>query len=127
MICPHCNKDTDNIELFESKVLGLDITNIQDWDKPYNEIVVPEGYRKIKIWELWELLESEERDDFLGEYKGKYNNFWCEQTNYAKLNNYSSRLCLNGNLGVYSDDDELAGSGDGGRVVFVKIEEKTTA
>jgi hypothetical protein len=121
--CGHEIAKTEELELFESKVLGLTLTKIQDWNKPYNEIVIPEGFRKIKIWELWQLLESEEMDKFLGDYKGKYNWFWCEQTNYAKKNGYSSGLCLDWNLDLYSVDGGLADSGDGGRVVFVKVKE----
>lgn len=120
MICPHCRKETGKLELFKSKVLGLTLTKIKDWDKPYNQIVVPEGFRKIKVWELMKLIESKERDSFLGDYKVKYNFIWCEQTNYAKNNNYASGLYLCENLDVYSDGEDLADSVSGGRVVFVK-------
>ena len=117
-------KKEKEYELFKSKVLGLTLTKIKTWDKPYNEIIVPEGFRMIKIWELWQLLESKERDKFLGDYKGKYNYVWCEQTNYAKLNNHSSGLCLYGSLSVDSYGGDLAGSSSVGRVVFVKEEKK---
>ena len=96
------------------------IPKILDWDKPYNEIVIPKGMRLIKLWELFKLLDSKYSDKFLGNYKGKWNYFWCEQTKYAKLNNRSSGLCLVRGLDLYSGDVSLAYSDDCGRVVFVK-------
>lgn len=47
MKCKHCGHDIEelNYELFESKVLGLTLTKIKDWDKSYNQIIVPEGFR----------------------------------------------------------------------------------
>jgi len=119
MKCSKCHQEIIE-ELFESKVLGLTLTKIQDWDKPYNEIVVPEGFRKIKVEELWKLLDSEEADSLLGDYKGKFNFFWCEQTKNDKLNKYARRLYLGGSLNLDSYVVNLDVSYDSGRLVFVK-------
>jgi hypothetical protein len=110
------------MKLFKSKVLDLTITKIIDWNKPYNEIVIPKGFRLIKVWELMKLLESKERDKFLDSYKSKYNWFWCEQTTYAKANNYFSWLYMDGDLYIGSNSEYLASSYSDGRVVFVKLE-----
>ena len=122
MKCPKCGYE--GLELFESKVLGLTITKIQDWDKPYKEIVIPEGYRMIKVWELLKLVESEECNNFLGKYSETYNYFLCAQTKYAKENSRSSWLYLNNNLNFDSVNGDLANYEEVGRVVFVKLEDE---
>ena len=110
------------MKLFKFK--NLEITYPKSWTKPYNEIVIPEGFRLIRVWELWELLESEQAEEFLGPLKDEYCLFWCEQTRYAKRFDFSSRLYLDGNLNVYSDNDDLADPNSNGQVVFVKEEVK---
>jgi hypothetical protein len=105
-------------KLFKFK--DLEITPIKTWTKPYYKIKVPKGFRKIKVQELWDLLESDKSEDFLGEYKGKSNWFWCEQTKWAKRNNYASGLCLGRDLDLDSGSGSLAHSIGNGRVVFVK-------
>lgn len=88
----------DVVETIKIPELNLEVTRTQEWTKPYNKIIVPEGWRKIKVQELWFILDgSKYVDDFLGDFKGKWNRFWCEQTHYDKENNYSRWLC--------SDDD----------------------
>ena len=105
------------------KEWNLEITPIQDWNKPYNQIIIPKGFRKIKVWELWRLLESKYADEFLGDYKGEYNRFWCEQTNYDKEdkeNGYSRWLYFDWSLDLGSGNDVLADSNVNGRVIFCK-------
>lgn len=103
------------------KELGIEVTKPIEWTKPYNQIEVPKGWRKIKVWELWFILDgSQYIDEFLGDFKGKRNWFWCEQTDYAKKNNYSSGLYLYWGLYVGSGYVGLANSVGDGRVVFVK-------
>lgn len=105
-------------KLFKFK--NLEITQIQDWNKPYNQIIIPSGFRLIKVQELIDLLESDSAGKFLGDYKDKHNWFWCEQTKYDKLNNYSRRL-FRGRGGSWDAFWSGLGYSDaGGRVVFVK-------
>ena len=105
------------------KELGIEVTYPIVWTKPYNEIIIPKGWRKIKVWELWFILDgSKYMDEFLGDFNGKYNYFWCEQTDYAKNNNYASRLYLNWVLVLDSGDwgGSLSDSNDDGRVCLVR-------
>jgi len=108
-------------KLFKFK--NLELTYPQSWTKQYNEIVIPEGFRLIRIWELWELLESKQADDFLGDLKGKFCYFWCEQTSYAKKYSFSSGLFLGRYLSVVSSNEYLANSNSYGQVVMVKLKE----
>jgi hypothetical protein len=110
--------DTKNLFKFKD----LEITKIVDWNKPYNEIVCPKGFRLIKVQELWDLLDSDKNDEFLGDYKGKYSRFWCEQTKVDKIKGYARRLCRN-DSGWFnaSWSDDLDYSGENCRVCFVKI------
>ncbi len=119
MKCKHCGSEIKKPKLFKSKVLNLELTQIQDWDKPYNEIEIPKGFRLIKVEELWKLLDSKEADSFLGNYKGEYNWFHCAQTKNDKREKWGRRLCLGRGLNLSSDDEDLASSYGDGRVVFV--------
>ncbi len=122
-ICLSCGqevKETGELKFTEYPEFGIEVSQIIDWDKPYNEIVVPEGCRLMDVWELWRLLESKYSDAFLGAYKGKYNYFWCEQTKYAKENNYSSGLSLYWYSYLLSYYEDLASSHSYGRVAFVR-------
>jgi len=113
----------DKLTFKRYKVLPkLKVSNIIKWTKPYDEIIVPRGCRLIKQWELFKLLEEdyEIADEFLGDYKGKYNLFWTEQSRFAKSYNYTSGLYLGGGLYLSSGNEDLAYSDVGGRVVFVK-------
>lgn len=103
------------------KELGIEVTKPKDWTKPYNQIEVPTGWRKIKVWELFYILDgSKYMDDFLGDYKGKWNYFWCERTDFAKKNNYFSGLGLYWDLDLDSNWNSLVDSNDGGRVCFCR-------
>src|SRR3990167_184493 len=105
------------------KELGIEVTYPIVWTKPYNEIIIPKGWRKIEIWELWFILDgSKYMDKFLGKFKGEFNYFWCEQADYAKKKNYSSRLYLSRNLNLASRywNVNLSYSDEDGRVVFAR-------
>ena len=103
------------------KELGIEVTKPKVWNKPYNRIKIPKGFRLIKVWELWFILDgSKYLHEFLGKFKGIYNWFWCEQTTYGKKYNYASWLCVVRNLSLDSGGQNLASSDKYGRVVFVK-------
>jgi phage terminase large subunit-like protein len=92
---------------------------IKHENKTFKEISIPKGCRLIKIWEFAKLIESDESDEFLGEFKGLYNYFFLEQTKYAKANNYLFRACLNCD-GIWFAHVGLANSNGNGRVVFCR-------
>ena len=99
---------------------NVELSNIQDWDEPYDKIVIPKGCRLMEAWEFAKLIESEESDDFLGKYKGKFSYFWLNQSKYCKTNNFSFRVCLDSGSFWGVGYDLLEGSGGDGRVVFVR-------
>ena len=122
MKCKTCGHEMKE-EPIKIKELNLEVQRPQKWVKPYNEIVIPKGWRNIKVWELWFILDgSKYMDNFLGYYKGKYNYFYCEQTSWAKKNNRLSRLSLDGDLVLYSgwSGGDLGNSDGDGRVVFCR-------
>jgi hypothetical protein len=93
---------------------------IKHENKTFKEISMPKGCRLMRIWEFAKLIESDESDEFLGEFKGQYNYFFLEQTKYAKANNYLFRAYLN-SVGDWSArDGNLADSNGDGRVVFCR-------
>lgn len=101
--------------------LNIEVTYPEVWPKPYNEIVIPEGWELIDLGRLWWIIDSSPySDEFLGKFKGKYNSFWCKQTKWAKTHSYASGLYLNRDLYLYSYNDDLAGSYEDGRVVFCR-------
>lgn len=104
--------DTKNLFKFKD----LEITRIIDWDKSYDEIVIPKGFRLIKIQELVEILESDQEDEFLGAYKDKFGYFWCAKNKHGVL-----RLSR-GSSGNWYASWAVRGSVDAGRVVYVKKE-----
>lgn len=118
--CKHCGHEIEEKKTIKMPEFNIEITEIQDWSKPYNEIIAPKGFRKIEVWELWRILDSKYRDKVLGEYKEKSNYFWCEQTEYDKRNNYSRWLYLSRGLNLGSNNDVLAVSYSGGRVIFCR-------
>src|SRR3990167_4333213 len=105
MKCKYCKQEMPEkiSKTMAINDLGLEVTYPIEWTKPYDEIIIPKGWRKIKVWELWFILDgSKYMDKFLGEYKGQFNYFWCEQTDYAKKNDYASGLSLYRNLDLSS-------------------------
>jgi hypothetical protein len=117
------NKEQSKINTFnliKIPELSIEITKPIPWTKPYNEIVCPKGFRKIKIWELIYIFESDYCDEFLGKDKDEWISVWCEQTKYAKKNNYAVRSYRAG-IGYWcADSGDLAVSGAYARVVFVR-------
>jgi len=93
---------------------------IKHENKTFKEISIPKGCRLMRIWEFAKLIESDERDEFLGEFKGQYNYFFLEQTKYGKANSFIARACLCRNGGWGSGNGDLACSNDNGRVVFCR-------
>jgi hypothetical protein len=93
---------------------------IKHENKTFKEISIPKGCRLIRIWEFAKLIESDESDEFLGEFKGQYNYFFLEQTKHGKANSFVARAFLDrvGDWG--SDSVNLAYSNDNGRVVFCR-------
>lgn len=123
MKCEKCGqevKETQELKFTKYPEFGIEVSQIIDWDKPYNEIQIPNGCRLPEVWELWRLLESEYSDKFLGKYRGEYSWFWCKQTKYAKENNRSSGLYLHWGSYLGSACEDLADSDSDGRCVFVR-------
>ena len=119
--CKTCGHEIEpKMETMKIKEFNLEITKPITWTKTFGEIVIPKGFRLFKLWELWRLLESKYGDEFLGEFKGQCNYFFCEQTKYAKKKNFLSGLYLYGVLDLYSISDSLAGSSGSGRVAFCR-------
>jgi len=122
MKCEKCGKTIKN---YKSKTLkiaefNLEVTEIQDWDKPYNEITVPKGWRLSEIWEIGRIIDSKYYEEFIGKNKEKWSRIWCAQTAYAKENDKSSCAFLGRCRDWGSGNGHLADSNSGGRVVFVR-------
>jgi len=93
---------------------------IKHENKTFKEIKMPKGCRLMRIWEFAKLIESDESDEFLGEFKGLYGYVFLEQTKYAKANNYLFRVYLGGGGGWGAHDGGLACSSNDSRVVFCR-------
>lgn len=98
----------------------IEVSQIIDWNKPYKDIIIPQGLRLIKIQELIEILESSEEKQFLEKYKEIYNYFWCYQTKYDKNFAGARRLYRGSGGDWFAGWYDLDGSGVAGRVVFVR-------
>jgi hypothetical protein len=101
--------------------LNIEITQLKEWTKPYNEI--PKGFRLIRLNELLFIWENEEyRNFFFKEYfeKPKYMAIACEQLWNDKKNKKSRWVCLGRYLGLDSVDNSLQDSNADGRVVFCR-------
>ena len=103
------------------KEIGIEVTYPKTWTKPYNKIEIPEGWRMIRVLELFFILDgSKYMNKFLGKLKGKWNYFWCEQTHCAKRIKASSALYLECDLDLKLDSWGFKDSIEGGRVVFCR-------
>ena len=110
--------ENESLKTFKCKELNLEITPVKEWTKPYNEIVIPKGWRLLKTHECIFLIEEGYKNELIRKLK-EYNWIWVQQTNYAKENNYSSRVYFDGG-GVGSDSGGLQVSLDNGRVAFCR-------
>ena len=112
--------ESKSLKPFKCKELNLEITPLKEWTKPYNEIVIPKGWRLLKTHECIFLIEEGYRDELIGKFKKDCNYIYVQQTNYAKENNYSSSVYFGRNGSVDSDDGNLQNSFDDGRVAFCR-------
>ena len=112
--------ENESLKSFRCKELNLEITPLKEWTKPYNEIVIPKGWRLLKTHEYFYLIEEGYENQLIGKFKNEYNYAWTQQTNYAKKNNYASRVYFDRNGIVYSNYDYLQNSYDNGRVAFCR-------
>lgn len=117
----HCGSEVveskDNIKIPE---LGIEITPLQEWKLPYNQIVIPEGYRLAEDWELiWIARHAKYDKTFFPKIGKDYYYVWCLSLP-SEVGKYSRRLCLGGNLDLYSGYGGLADSSENGRVAFVR-------
>lgn len=109
------------MKTFFIPVLNIDITPLQEWTKPYNEIVIPKGYRLAHDWEVIYIARQEKYARLLFPNIGEQYYFvWCHQTPSDVTKGYARRLCLDGDLDLDSYGGVLAGSGGDGRVAFVR-------
>ena len=99
---------------------NLEWSEIKKWNKTFREIKIPKGWRLPKITELLEVYETEKAEKFDKEYKKKWHWIYCQQTKFAKENNYLSRVCFDWGGDVDSYYDVLRDSDDDGRVVFCR-------
>ena len=112
--------ENESLKSFRCKELNLEITPLKEWTKPYNEIVIPKGWRLLKTHEYFYLIEEGYENQLIGKFKNEYNYAWTQQTNYAKKNNYASRVFLYGDAEVSSGYGDLQNSNDYGRVAFCR-------
>ena len=111
--------ENESLKTFKCKELNLEITPVKEWTKPYNEIVIPKGWRLLKTHECIFLIEEGYKNELIRKLK-EYNWIWVQQTNYAKENNYSSRVYFFRNGNVSSNYDNLQDSYGSGRVAFCR-------
>jgi len=104
--------------------LKLEIEKLQkqlaELENQIKEISMPKGCRLMRIWEFAKLIESDESDEFLGEFKEQYKYFFLEQTKYGKANSLIARAYLRRDGNWNSSYDDLTGSDDDGQVVFCR-------
>ena len=112
--------ENENLKTFKCKKLNLEITPLKEWTKPYNKIIIPKGWRLLKIYEFAYLIEEGYKKELIGKFINKYNYIWLQQNKYAKDNNYSFRAYLDGDGDWYAGDGDLPGSDVDGRVAFCR-------
>ena len=110
----------ENQKPFKCKELNLEITQLKEWIKFYNEIIIPKGWRLLKTHECIFLIEEGYKNQFIGKFRKIYNYIWVQQTNYSKKYGYSSRVYFSWYGNVYSINGDLRASDDDGRVAFCR-------
>ena len=103
--------------------LGIEVSSMREWTKPYKEISIPKGCELISFSQALYIWETEKyRVRFFADYlkNPKWLRLWCNQLWNDKKKDNSRGLCLDGYLGLYSDDRGLAYSNLDGRVAFVR-------
>ena len=98
----------------------LEWSKIEKWNKTFEEIKIPEGWRLPKVTELMEIYETDKAEEFDEEYGKVWHWIYCQQTKYAKENNYLSRVYLDSDGDLSVDDEDLSDLLGGGRVVFCR-------
>jgi len=112
--------ENESLKSFICKELKLEVTPLKEYTEQYDKIEIPKGWRLLKTHECIYLFEEGYKDQLIGNFKDRYNYIWTKQTNYAKKNNYSSRVCFNRSGLVISYVDNLQNSSDDGRVAFCR-------
>ena len=123
MKCKTCGHEIEKPKKLKSKVMkeiGLEVTYPIKHTETYNKIKVPKGWRLPELWELFRIAQYDLK--FLKE--DSFVIYYSLPTHYAKENGYISRLCVNSNGDLYSNDGGVAYSYDYVRVVFIKEEGK---
>ncbi len=121
MKCKTCGHELKEKRTLKIKELKIEVTYPAEYTGQYNKIEIPKGWKLINVRDLWWILdESKYMNDFLGNFKGEWNRFWCEQTKHDKKAKQSRWLVLDGYLVLYSDWGNLDYSDSDGRVVFVR-------
>ena len=119
--CKHYGHELkENIKIPEMK---LEITQIEKWNKSYNEIKIPKGYRLMEVWEFFK-LEKEHPKIFNKIFKEKSVEYVLAQTNSDISNSRSRWLSRNGYLVLFARGRVLASSDSVGRVFFVRSTSK---
>jgi len=99
---------------------NLEWSEIKKWDKTFREIEIPKGWRLPTVTRLKSIYKTDKAEEFDKEYKKKWHWIYCQQTKYAKENNYMSRVFLIGDGVLVADGGDLSDSSDNGRVVFCR-------
>lgn len=113
----------NKIQWLKIPELKLEISIPTEWKKPYNEIIIPKDCKLVDIQTLLWIWENEKyRNNYFAYYLKKpfWHIIWCKQLWSDKVNNWSRRLYLGGDVDLGSSYGSLADSGEDGRVAFVR-------
>ncbi len=125
--CRHYGSEiADKAKTIKIPELNIEVTKPIKWTKTVGELLESDLYKNhkkdgweiIEKWQLWFILDgSKYMNKFLGNFKGKWNLFYCAPSNYTKLNKLPSlsRLDLD-----WNDGYDLAVSDGDGRVVLCR-------
>ena len=99
---------------------NLEWSEIKKWNKTFREIKIPKGWRLPTTDELKSIYKTDKAEEFDKEYKKIWHWIYCQQTKYAKENNYFSRVYLLSDGDLSADCEVLSYSNGDGRVVFCR-------